>query len=143
MMKLQPDDLLHLLVYRHRYATKASVIRFVRLRYPGYVLWPPWRCLGQSWLTESLRRIEDSVESFREAIIDVMIERRVTPFRPFPQPGFPEACGGILDHGDAEGEALRAVHSADGGSGIQDYPQWWRDADAARVVRAGRLDPAL
>jgi hypothetical protein len=35
MMKLQPDDLLHLLVYRHRYATKASVIRFVRLRYPG------------------------------------------------------------------------------------------------------------
>lgn len=34
MMKLPPEDLLHLLVYRHRYATKASVIRFVRLRHP-------------------------------------------------------------------------------------------------------------
>jgi hypothetical protein len=37
MMKLLPDDILHLLVYRHRYATKSSVIDFVRLRHPRYV----------------------------------------------------------------------------------------------------------
>jgi hypothetical protein len=72
-----------------------------------------------------------------------MIERRITPFWPFPRPGFPEAWGGVLDHEDAEGEGLRTVYSADGGSGMLDYPQWRRDADAARVVRAGRLDPAL
>ena len=37
MMKLLPDDILHLLVYRHRYATKSSVIDFVRFRHPRYV----------------------------------------------------------------------------------------------------------
>ncbi len=38
MMKLGPDALLHLLVYRHRYATKGSVVQFVRLQHPRYVL---------------------------------------------------------------------------------------------------------
>lgn len=37
MMKLSPEDLLHLLVYRHRYATKGSVVQFVRLQHPRYV----------------------------------------------------------------------------------------------------------
>jgi hypothetical protein len=36
MMKLRPEDVLHLLVYRHRYATKASVVQFVRLKHPRY-----------------------------------------------------------------------------------------------------------
>ncbi len=37
MMKLGPEALLHLLVYRHRYATKGSVVQFVRLQHPRYV----------------------------------------------------------------------------------------------------------
>jgi hypothetical protein len=45
MMKLRLDEILHLLVYRHRYATEQSVIQFVRLRHPRYV--SPLLCL--SW----------------------------------------------------------------------------------------------
>ncbi len=37
MLKLAPEDILHLLAYRHRYATKASVVQFIRLRHPQYV----------------------------------------------------------------------------------------------------------
>lgn len=52
MMKLLPDDVLHLLVYRHRYATKSSVIDFVRFRHPQYVhtkpnLSPPTTTISQ------------------------------------------------------------------------------------------------
>ncbi|KAK4101400.1 hypothetical protein N658DRAFT_486085 [Parathielavia hyrcaniae] len=122
VMKLHPDVLLHLLVYRHRYATRASVIRFIRLRHP---------------------RIEDGgVESFREAIADVLYERRHSLFWPFPRPGFPDIHGGILDHENAEFEGLRAAYGTDVGTGLHDYPQWRREMDTSREARTARLEPA-
>ncbi|KAK4122592.1 hypothetical protein N657DRAFT_469003 [Parathielavia appendiculata] len=123
VMKLHPAILLHLLVYRHRYATRASMIRFIRLRHPG---------------------IEDGdVESFRETISDVLFERGLSLFWPFPRPGFPDTYGGVLDHADAESEELRAAYSTDGGTGVHDYPQWRREMDASREVRSAKLEPAL
>ncbi|SPQ27688.1 4d30a0e5-42d4-4a09-afc6-e2612d422c12 [Thermothielavioides terrestris] len=120
MVKLRPEDILHLLVYRHRYATKASVIQFVRLRHP---------------------RIEEGPQTLTAAILDVVEERQSSPFPPFPfKLSFPLNHGGILDHKTPELEALRDVYNTDAGSGIHDYPQWLQDRDLSRTVGGGRLD---
>ncbi|KAK4149382.1 hypothetical protein C8A00DRAFT_38024 [Chaetomidium leptoderma] len=118
MMRLRPEDILHLLVYRHRYATKASVIRFVRLRHP---------------------RIEDSVETFSGAILDVMRQRGVSLFWPFTCPGFPNPRGGILDHREPDIERLRADYSTDVGQCALGDDEW-RMSGRPAVVRAGRLE---
>ncbi|KAK4111158.1 hypothetical protein N656DRAFT_780960 [Canariomyces notabilis] len=36
VMKLRPEDILHLLLFRHRYATKESIVDAIRLRHPRY-----------------------------------------------------------------------------------------------------------
>ncbi|KAL2135856.1 hypothetical protein VTI74DRAFT_6619 [Chaetomium olivicolor] len=119
MMKLGPEDILHLVLYRHRYATKTSVIQVIRMRHP---------------------RIEENLYTFHGPIVDVGEERRVTFF---PSPGFPDAHGGILDHEDHDnGERLRAFYSGDAGRGWNVYPSARRDMDRLTAVRVGRLDPS-
>ncbi|GAB1313348.1 F-box domain-containing protein [Madurella fahalii] len=123
IMKLRPDDILHLLVYRHRYATKGSIIQFVRLRHP---------------------RIEESIETFSEAIIDVIREREGM-LGPddlyFPLSGFPRRYGGIIDHETPETEELRVVYNTDAGSERYHYSSSRHDRDRYMVntVPLGRL----
>ncbi|KXX80673.1 hypothetical protein MMYC01_202113 [Madurella mycetomatis] len=123
IMKLRPDDILHLLVYRHRYATKGSIVQFVRLRHP---------------------RIEDSIETFSEAAIDVIRERE-NMLGPddmyFPLSGFPRPYGGIVDHETPETEELRVVYNTDAGSERYHYPPSRHDIDRymASTVPLGRL----
>lgn len=83
--------------------------------------------------------IEDSVESFSEAILDVMRERNVGLFWPFPCSGFPAFHGGILDHRERETERLRVIYSTDAGSGTHDDDLAWRRGVRPTVVRNGRL----
>ncbi|KAH6851009.1 hypothetical protein B0I37DRAFT_126388 [Chaetomium sp. MPI-CAGE-AT-0009] len=116
MMKLLPDDILHLLVYRHRYATKSSVIDFVRFRHP---------------------RIEENVATFGEATVNVFRERDLSFLGPFSQAGFPEPYGGILDHEHLRVEARRTVHDGDAGVGDANYP------GLSSITRRGRLEPNL
>ncbi|KAK4455559.1 hypothetical protein QBC34DRAFT_70101 [Podospora aff. communis PSN243] len=132
IMKLRPEDILHLLVNRHRFATKASVIQFVRFR-------NPW--------------IEDSVETFSDSIQWALWERErqlVAEYGPralhrrwyFPPLGFyPRPWGGIVDYKKAETEQLRNVYSRDTGAGTH----YWIDDHGgprrylARQVPTGRL----
>ncbi|KAK3901954.1 hypothetical protein C8A05DRAFT_15925 [Staphylotrichum tortipilum] len=118
MLKLSPENILHLLVYRHRYATKASVVQFIRLRHP---------------------RIEDSVETFSHAMLDLMELRSAGPNWPFPCTGYPGDTGGILDHKQPDQEQLRAVHASDGGTGTPAGGLWWGSAGPT-VDRPGRLE---
>ncbi|KAL2017286.1 hypothetical protein VTK56DRAFT_2355 [Thermocarpiscus australiensis] len=130
IMKLNPEDILHLLVYRHRYATKRSVIQFVKLRHP---------------------RIEESVESFGRALWDVQVEREHIHQRDRRWPKVavfwgvtwvPCAYGGILDHIDAEAEGLRAVYDTDAGSvagPISERRGYYRDAVVGAGARLERL----
>jgi hypothetical protein len=83
--------------------------------------------------------IEDSVETFSEAILDVMRERNVGLFWPFPSSGFPAFHGGILDHKEPETERLRAVYGTDAGSGTHDDDLGWRRGMRPAAVRTGRL----
>lgn len=102
IMRLSPEDILHLLVYRHRYATKASVVQLIRMR-------NPW--------------IEESTETFSTAIMYATHERPKltgTPNLPFPVPGFPGRYGGIVDHERTETEEARVAHSVWNG---------WEDAN--------------
>lgn len=88
-----------------------------------------------------LLRIEDSVESFTEAVLEVVHERNLSVFWPFPCTGFPNLHGGILDHQGPETEKLRAVHAADYGShpaGV--IPGLRQDMLRPAVSRAGRLE---
>ena len=41
IMRLRPEEVLHLLVFRHRYATKSSVMQFIELHRQWYVLHNP------------------------------------------------------------------------------------------------------
>ncbi|KAK3314929.1 hypothetical protein B0H66DRAFT_605850 [Apodospora peruviana] len=107
IMKLRPEDILHLLVFRHRYTTKQSLIQFIRLK-------NPW--------------IEQSIETFTEATETVLRERErmlidekgsdaLDPGLYFPQSGFPFRHGGVVDHGDRNIERLRAKYAHDAGKG--------------------------
>ncbi|KAK3943545.1 hypothetical protein QBC46DRAFT_34873 [Diplogelasinospora grovesii] len=107
VMRLPPDDLLHILVYRHRYATKASMAQAIRLR-------NPW--------------IEEGLESFTDALISNMWPRTPehTDFSLLPGPlnhrgtvtrMFPNYFGGIIDHDTPEHEGFRVRYSDDGGIG--------------------------
>ncbi|KAK4241070.1 hypothetical protein C8A03DRAFT_12642 [Achaetomium macrosporum] len=97
MMKLRPEAILHLLVYRHRYATKASVVQFVKQRHP--------------W-------IEESMETLSGTLSAVMVGRHGSCPRWWWCDSFPDAYGGILDFKDAEEEAWRARNNKDTGSGM-------------------------
>ncbi|KAK4216192.1 hypothetical protein QBC37DRAFT_280095 [Rhypophila decipiens] len=109
MMKLSPEDVLHLLISRHQYATKASLVQFIRLKNPS---------------------IEQSIETFSEAIMLTINERELAivsegdpdalePGVYFPQPsGFPCRWGGVVDYRDAVLEKLREVYDNDAGKGI-------------------------
>ncbi|KAK4164999.1 hypothetical protein QBC43DRAFT_288211 [Cladorrhinum sp. PSN259] len=55
IMRLLPEDILHLLLYRHRYATKTSVIQFARMR-------NPWIEESTETLSFALRGVEDEPE---------------------------------------------------------------------------------
>jgi hypothetical protein len=143
MMKLRLDEILHLLVYRHRYATKQSVIQFIRSRHPRYVSLP--LCLTtpldhNNHLT-LLLRIEDSIEGFTRAFLDVLLERNLSIFWPFPCVGFPSLDGGILDYEEPKTERLRATHSADYGSwAINAIPGWRPPQPSSAASKAGRLE---
>lgn len=143
MVKLRPDEILHLLVYRHRYATKQSVVEFVRLRHPRYV--SLLLCLAtlsehNSHLTPLLR-IEDSTESFTRAILDVVNERNMHIFWPFPCVGFPSLDGGILDYKDPKTEGRRAAHRADYGLwAINAMPGRRLNTLPIAAPKAGRLE---
>ncbi|KAM7208588.1 hypothetical protein V8F20_001011 [Naviculisporaceae sp. PSN 640] len=109
MMKLSPEDVLHLLMFRHRYASKASLIRFIRLKSPD---------------------IEQSIETFSEAIMRTICERQgmiadeegpnaLEPGSYFPWPcGFPSRWGGVIDYPNRRLEKLREVYDKDAGKGI-------------------------
>lgn len=109
MMKLAPEDVLHLLMFRHRYTTKASLVRFIRLKNPS---------------------IEQSIETFSEAIMLTIHEREMMianeggpdalePGVYFPHPsGFPCRWGGVIDYRSRELERLREVYDKDAGKGI-------------------------
>lgn len=109
MMKLSPEDVLHLLLFRHRYATKASLVQFIRLKNPS---------------------IEQSIETFSEAIMRTIHEREMMiaseggqdalePGVYFPQPsGFPCRWGGVIDYRNRQLEKLREVYDKDAGKGI-------------------------
>ncbi|KAK5660807.1 hypothetical protein OQA88_12175 [Cercophora sp. LCS_1] len=132
IMKLRPEDILHLLVNRHRFATKASIIQFARFK-------NPW--------------IEDSIETFSDSIQWALWERErqlVAEFGAralhkrwyFPQfDYFPRPWGGIVDYKRAETEHLRDVYSRDNGVGAT----FWIDDHGgprrylARQVSPGRL----
>ncbi|KAK4228386.1 hypothetical protein QBC38DRAFT_156092 [Podospora fimiseda] len=55
IMRLMPEDILHLLIYRHRYASKTSVIQFARLR-------NPWIENSMETLSLALRGVRDGFE---------------------------------------------------------------------------------
>lgn len=134
MMKLAPEDILHLLVYRHRYATKGSIVQFVRLRHPTYVV--SFSPLRKSLLTK-LPRIEDSIETFSVAILDMLHEREGelgSEDLHSCLSGFPWRCGGIIDHELAELEELRAVYNRDAGSGTSLLPDWFSRVPLGRLV---------
>ncbi|KAK0626110.1 hypothetical protein B0T14DRAFT_93879 [Immersiella caudata] len=131
IMKLRPEDILYLLVNRHRFATKASIIQFARFK-------NPW--------------IEDSVETFSDSIQWALWERErqlVAEYGPralhrrwyFPPLGFyPRPWGGIVDYKKVETEQLRDVYSRDTGAGTH----WIDDHGGprrylARQVPSGRL----
>lgn len=132
IMKLRPEDILFLLVNRHRFATKASIIQFARLK-------NPW--------------IEDSVETFSDAIQWALWERErqlVAEYGQralhrrwyFPRMGFfPRPWGGIADYKRPETEQLRGIYSRDTGAGtrywIDDHGGPWRYM--SRLVPRGRL----
>ncbi|KAK0740832.1 hypothetical protein B0T18DRAFT_217662 [Schizothecium vesticola] len=132
IMKLQPEEILFLLVNRHRFATKASIIQFARLK-------NPW--------------IEDSVETFSDAIQWALWERErqlVAEYGQralhrrwyFPRMGFfPRPWGGIADYKRPETEQLRGVYSRDTGAGtrywIDDHGGPWRYM--SMLVPRGRL----
>lgn len=132
IMKLCPEDILHLLVHRHRYATKTSVIQFVRLRNPF---------------------IEDSIEMFTQAIEVVLWEREkmlvaengddaLEPGMYFPSSsGFPRRYGGIIDHRKAATERLRATYSHDAGKGTHHFV-FPRAMYILATVPVGRLVPS-
>ncbi|KAK3684283.1 hypothetical protein B0T22DRAFT_273295 [Podospora appendiculata] len=109
MMKLTPDEILHLLVSRHRYTTKRSLVQFILLKNPG---------------------IERSVETFSSAWDMVMDDREgllfeekgdtaLDPGNYFPASRvYPMAYGGVLDYATPEAEGVRAEFSQDGGRGL-------------------------
>ena len=140
MLKLAPEDILHLLVYRHRYATKASVVQFIRLRHPRYASSPCLPPLTPRLETNHTPSIEDSVETFSNAILDVMEMRGVGPNWPFPCGGYPSHVGGILDHKEPEKELLRATYAADGGTGTPQEGALWWGTTGPPIDRAGRLE---
>ncbi|KAK3387242.1 hypothetical protein B0H63DRAFT_154092 [Podospora didyma] len=129
IMKLCPEDILHILVYRHQYATKASLVQFVRLRNPF---------------------IEDSIEMFSESIQIVLRERErmlldelgtdaLAPGSYFPSSsGFPKRYGGIIDHRKAATERLRDTYSKDAGKGFHLF-HLPRQYYICVAVPAGRL----
>ncbi|KAK0708989.1 hypothetical protein B0T26DRAFT_654380 [Lasiosphaeria miniovina] len=131
IMKLCPEDILHLLVHRHRYATKTSVIQFVRLSNPF---------------------IEDSIEMFTQAIEVVLWEREkmlvaengddaLEPDMYFPSSsGFPRRYGGIIDHRKAATERLRATYSHDAGKGTHHFV-FPRAMYILATIPVGRLVP--
>lgn len=132
LVKLRPEDMLHLLVNRHQFATKASIIQFARLK-------NPW--------------IENSVETFSDSIQWALWERErqlVAEYGAralhrrwyFPPLGFyPRPWGGIVDYKKPETEQLRNVYSRDVGVGTQ----YWIDDHGgprrylARQAPTGRL----
>ncbi|KAK4040453.1 hypothetical protein C8A01DRAFT_35494 [Parachaetomium inaequale] len=139
MMKLPPDDMLHLLVHRHRYATKSSVVDFVRFRHP--------RCVYLASSSSGIRtnglidvtrrsRIEESAETFSRAVFCVLRERNLGPTGPFLCAGFPEVHGGVLDHERFTGEKTRGLFDGDAGVGDPSL------AGFSLVHRPGRLEPS-
>lgn len=124
IMKLPPEDILHLLMFRHRY-TKASLIQFVRLKNPS---------------------IEQSIETFSEAILLTIAERELSIFSQlalngapdessvyFPPSGFPYRHGGVIDYRKRELEALRERYNGDAGKGVCVYPVEELGEDVAEV----------
>ncbi|KAK0634706.1 hypothetical protein B0T17DRAFT_502329 [Bombardia bombarda] len=110
ILKLRPEDILHLLTFRHRYATKASLVEFIRLK-------NPW--------------IENSVETFSRSLMTVICERERILERErgsnalarglyFP-PSFPARYGGIVNYEEPEVEQLRDKFSQDAGKGTHYY----------------------
>ncbi|KAK3997160.1 hypothetical protein QBC44DRAFT_230201 [Cladorrhinum sp. PSN332] len=55
ILRLLPEDILHLLLYRHRYASKTSVIQFARMR-------NPWIEDGTETLSSALVSVRDEWE---------------------------------------------------------------------------------
>lgn len=129
IMKLRPEDLLRLLVNRHRFATKASVIQFARLKNPV---------------------IEDSVETLSDAVQITILEREwmlVCKYGGralnrrwyFPPKGyFPRPWGGIVDYKRPETEELRGRYAQDHGEGMGvAFPINANLAERRFVVRQG------
>ena len=88
-----------------------------------------------------LLRIEDSIEGFTRAFRDVVLERNMSIFWPFPCVGFPSLDGGILDYKEAKTERLRLAHSADYGAWARDaMPGWRPPTPSSAPCRAGRLE---
>jgi len=113
-MKLRPEDILHLMVNRHRFATKASVIQFARFKNP--------------WIEVSVETLSDSIqwalwERERQLVVEYgsrALDRRwYLPALDF----FPRPWGGIVDYKRAESEQLRHVYSRDTGPGTS----YWID----------------
>ncbi|KAK0705203.1 hypothetical protein B0H67DRAFT_649558 [Lasiosphaeris hirsuta] len=135
IMKLPPDELLYLLVNRHRFTTKRSIIGFIHQK-------NPW--------------IEDSVETLTDAIQRALWERErmlvaengpraLNRRRYFPEYNFFKfrPWGGILDYKKSRWEHIRDEHSRDAHMGMYD---WAEDNRGPRrffreEVEAGQLLP--
>ncbi|KAK1761135.1 hypothetical protein QBC47DRAFT_22220 [Echria macrotheca] len=131
LMKLRPEDILYLLVHRHRFATKASIIQFARFKNP--------------WIEDSVETLTDSVqwalwERERQLVVEYgprALDRRWY----FPPRGyFPRPWGGIVDYKRAESEQLRDVYNRDTGAGVT----YWIDEHGGLrryvgLVPTGRL----
>ncbi|KAK3343976.1 hypothetical protein B0T25DRAFT_313497 [Lasiosphaeria hispida] len=135
IMKLPPDELLYLLVNRHRFATKRSIIEFIRGKNP---------C------------IEDSVETLTDTIQRALWERErmlVSENGPralnhrwyFPEYNFFKfhSWGGILDYRKPRWERVRDEHSRDAGMGMYDWVEDTRGPQRRfrEEVEAGQLLP--
>lgn len=87
------------------------------------------------------------METFRDAIIDVLIERdseHIPGGNFFQLSGFPDPDGGIIDHEAAGREELRAMLSQ-APVGAPQHTPWERyvDSDMAMELPPGRLVPSL
>lgn len=49
MMRLLPKEILHIIIYRHRYPTQSSLISFIRLCHPKYVMSPAQNLTRTGW----------------------------------------------------------------------------------------------
>ena len=130
-MKLRPEDILNLLVNRHRFASQGSIIQFARLRNP--------------WIEDSVETLTDTIQWALWERENIMVaehgHRARYRRRYFPALGyFPRPWGGIVDYKTADTEQLRAIYSQDAGLTAQRTAQ--HGVETGRrisLVERGRL----